>query len=255
MDELPDNEATAFNVIDNKWFLTKESVLLTKHGCANMQEMVIPGDVSIHESTACLYLDESDGKNVVVVDCSEHACANTRCLNDAGAVVEELTVRNYSSGIKHSPHNIWHAFFPDKMHNSNKLLIEIQNDTMNFSRLEDKEHALCNALDSPGVTRMKMLSQSGFSQYFVKNTLNYAKANLVDCNSAPNISNEITSRVSSVHEALSLREWLKSGRNKVDKLKSMYIFKQILDLIDSSHSRGEPLLALRPSCFKLMPLN
>ncbi|KAJ0431422.1 putative non-specific serine/threonine protein kinase [Helianthus annuus] len=44
-------------------------------------------------------------------------------------------------------------------------------------------------------------------------------------------------------------------RITVDKSKSMYIFKQILDLVDSSHSRGEPLLALRPPCFKLTPLN
>ncbi|KAI3812782.1 hypothetical protein L1987_17494 [Smallanthus sonchifolius] len=252
--------------------------------------MLLPGDVNIQESSTGLYTDVSDGKNVARADTSEHACTRSRCLDDAGAIVEELTVRNYSSGNletgasctkekTHSPHNIWHAFFPDKVHNSNKQQqIKIQSNTMNLSGREDRQPASCNTLVSPSAIRTKMLSQSGFSQYFVKNTLkgkgvicsgpgpagdalvhirgrNHPKAPLMDCNSAPDSSKEITGHPTSFHEALSLREWLKSGQNKVDKSKSMYIFKQILDLVHSSHARGEALLALRPSCFKLMPLN
>ncbi|KAK1438493.1 hypothetical protein QVD17_04302 [Tagetes erecta] len=277
MDELMDNEATAVDVIDGKQFLAKDNGFLTKHGRLNMQEMLmIPGDVNIQESTTCLYID---GKNVARVDTSEHACANTRCLDDAGAIVEELTVRNYSSGNleihassikerKQSTHNIWHAFFPHKMHNSNRQQTEIQSNTI---QCEDKQPGSCNTLVSPTVIRTKMLSQSGFSKYFVKNTLkgkgvicsgtspdrdhNRPKSTLMDGNSTHDSSKETTANPYSVYEELSLREWLKSGQNKVDKSKSMYIFKQILDLVDSSHSRGEVLLALRPSCFKLMPLN
>ncbi|KAK9053017.1 hypothetical protein SSX86_029647 [Deinandra increscens subsp. villosa] len=261
--ELVDNEATAVNVIG--------SGFLTKLGRENMQEMIIPDDINIQEST------------------TEHEFTSNRCLDDAGAIVDELTVRNYSSGNletgasstkekKNSPHNIWHTLFPDKMHSSNKQHIEIRNDAINVSRLEDKEPGSCNMVVSPSGIRTKMLSQSGFSRYFMKSTLkgkglvcsgpdlahdalvhvhdqNHPKGALMDRNYAPDSTKEITGRTSSVHEASSLREWLKSGQNKVDKSKSMDIFKQILDLVDSSHSRGEALLALRPSCFKLMPLN
>ncbi|KAD3641474.1 hypothetical protein R6Q59_004085 [Mikania micrantha] len=270
MDEQVDNEATEVNATGRRRFLAKESGFLTKHGSSNMQEMLIPGDVNIQDSTR------------------EHKCTSTRSLDDSGAVVEELTVRNYSSdnletGASntkekiHSPHNIWYAFFPDKMHNSNKR-VEIQSGTMNLSQLEDKQSSPCGMLVYPSATRTKMLSQSGSSQYFVKNTLkgkgvicngpgpahdalvhvrgqNHPKAGLMICNSAPDSSKEITGCASGVHEALSLREWLKSGQNQVDKSKSMHIFKQILDLVDTSHSRGEALIALRPSHFKLMPLN
>ncbi|XP_076915437.1 protein SPA1-RELATED 2-like [Bidens hawaiensis] len=247
MDASVDNEANTVNVYDSKRFRTNESRFLTKHGrSSNTQEMVIPDGVNIQESTS----------------------TSTRCLDDAGAIVEELTIRNCSSGDMetglalsakeriHGSHNTWHAFFPDKTHNSNKQ-VKVQNDTVNVSRLEEKRPALCDTFVSPSVTRSRMLSQSGFSKYFAKNTLkgkgvissrdqDHIKAGLVDCNSAPDTS---------VHEGLSLREWLKSGQNKVDKSKSMCIFKQILDLVDSSHSRGEVLLSLRPSCFKLTPLN
>ncbi|KAI3713552.1 hypothetical protein L1987_72131 [Smallanthus sonchifolius] len=185
--------------------------------------MLIPGDVNILESSTGLYTDVSDGNNVGRVDTSEHACTSSRCLDDAGAIVEELTVRNYSSG------------------------------NLETGR-EDRKPASCNTLVSPSAIRTKMLSQSGFSQYFVKNTLkgkgvicsgpgpagdalvhirgrNHPKAPLMDCNSAPDSSKEITGHPTSVHEALSLREWLKSGQNKVDKSKSMHIFNQILDLV------------------------
>ncbi|GMH29760.1 hypothetical protein Nepgr_031603 [Nepenthes gracilis] len=52
----------------------------------------------------------------------------------------------------------------------------------------------------------------------------------------------------------SLREWLKSVRNELHKVSSWSIFRQILELVDSFHSRGTALLDLRPSCFRLLPL-
>ncbi|KAK9076657.1 hypothetical protein SSX86_004991 [Deinandra increscens subsp. villosa] len=277
MDELVDGEANSINFIDSKRFLIKENGFLIDHGSSNMQEMLIPGDVNIQESNF-------KGKNVARVDTSERACTSPRSLDEAGTMVEELTVRNYNSGNlekgapstkdkTHSPDNIWHAFFPEEMHNPHKQQIDNQNDIVDRSRREDKQPASSNTLLSPNGIRTKILSQSGFSQYFVKNTLkgkgvicggpgpgpapdalvhirgqNHPKAALINLNSTPDSNKEIT-----VHEGLSLRGWLKAGQNKVDKSKNMYIFKQILDLVDSYHSRGEALLALRPSCFKLTP--
>ncbi|KAI3787571.1 hypothetical protein L1987_42138 [Smallanthus sonchifolius] len=358
MDELVDGEAASVNVIDSKRFLSKESGFLMEHESSNMQEMIIPGDVNIQERKVGFHLDGLKGKNVARVDTSEHACTSPRRVDEAGTMVEELTVRNYNSGNletgasstkdkMHSPHNFWHAFFPDEMHNPHKQQIENQNDTVDHSRREDKQPASSNTLLSPNGIRTKILSQSGFSQYFVKSTLkgkgvicsgpgpardalghirgqnhpkavlvnfnsapdsskeataheglardalghirgqNHPKAALINFNSAPDSSKEATvheglahdalghirgqyhpkaalinfnsaldsSNETTVHEGLSLREWLKSGQNKVDKSRNLYIFKQILDLVDSSHSRGEALQALRPSCFKLTPLN
>lgn len=288
MDELVDGEAASVNVIDGKRFRTKESGFLMENRSSDMQEMLIPGGVSMQESKVGLRLDGFKGKNVARVDASGHASTSPRGVDEAERVVEELTVRNYNSGNletgasntkdkRHSPNSIWHAFFPDEMHNLQKEQIENQNDTVDHSRHDGKQPASSNTLLSPNGIRTKILSQSGFSQYFVKNTLkgkgvicsspgpgpdrdsirhirgqSHPDVALNNFNSAPDSSK---ASLSTVQEGLSLREWLKAGQNRVDKSKSMYVFKQILDLVDSSHSRGEALQALRPSCFKLTPLN
>ncbi|KVH95351.1 G-protein beta WD-40 repeat-containing protein [Cynara cardunculus var. scolymus] len=315
MDEIAANEATAINNIDSKRFLRKESGFLPSRRSSNMlemQEMLIPGDINVQESKMGLFIDVLDGKNVTRVDTSEHACVSPRFVDDTGTMVEELTVRNCNSGnleigassardkMMHKGQNNWQQFhrraegavtgvwedsgstlFPELL--NNKQQSENQKDTMDNSRREEKQPALCNTLLSPGGIRTKILSQSGFSQYFVKNTLkgkgvicsgpshdglvhirdqNHQKDALRDFNSAPDSSKETIvhpsdgiaeswPNVSGVHDGLCLREWLKAGQNKVDKSKSLYIFKQILDLVDSSHSRGVALQALRPSSFKL----
>ncbi|KAJ0913938.1 putative transcription factor WD40-like family [Helianthus annuus] len=272
MDQLVDGEAASDNLVDGKRFMAKESGFLLEHGSSNVQEMVIPGD-------------DYKGKNVARVDTTEHAWTSPRSVDAAGMMVEELTVRNFDSGnvetggsgLKdkmRSSNNVWNTFFPDEM-NSLHTQVENQNDVADRSRSrqEDNQPASLNTLLSPNGIRTKILSQSGFSQYFVKSSLkgkgvicsgpgparealgrirgpNHPQAALVSLNSTPNSTTETT-----VHEGLSLREWLKAGQNKVDKSKNMDIFKQILDLVDASHSRGEPLQALRPSCFKLTPQN
>ncbi|KAL7609745.1 hypothetical protein Lser_V15G09966 [Lactuca serriola] len=300
MDELVGNEGTAVTDIDNKLFLRRGSSNMLE-----MEEMLIPGDVNVQENTMGLYLDVLDGKNVARVDTSAHACTSPRCVNDPGVMVEELTVKSYDSGnlkidassMKGKMHNaqikwqhlhqraegkltgVWEdsgsTIFPELMNNNQQ--IENQNDTIDLSLREDKQPASTsgNMLLSPGGIRTKILSQSGFSQYFVKNTLkgkgvicngpardgllahirgqNHPNAGLIDSKSAPDSIKE--TNVSHVHDSLSLREWLKAGHNKVDKSKSLYIFKQILDLLDSSHSQGVALQTLRPSCFKLMTSN
>ncbi|GMH22666.1 hypothetical protein Nepgr_024509 [Nepenthes gracilis] len=52
----------------------------------------------------------------------------------------------------------------------------------------------------------------------------------------------------------SLREWLKSGHNELHKVSNLAIFRQILELVNLSHSKGKILLDLRPSYFKISPL-
>lgn len=57
------------------------------------------------------------------------------------------------------------------------------------------------------------------------------------------------------HDSVSLRQWLKFGRNKRNKVKGLHIFKQIVDVVSNSHSKGVALHDLRPSYFKLLQSN
>lgn len=58
----------------------------------------------------------------------------------------------------------------------------------------------------------------------------------------------------SVGDGISLREWIETGKSKVNKVESLHIFKQVLNLVDLAYSRGSFLQDLRPSCFKLIEL-
>ncbi|CAB81212.1 COP1 like protein [Arabidopsis thaliana] len=141
------------------------------------------------------------------------------------------------------------------------------------------------ALSHEGI-KTKMLSQSGFSQFFVRKTLkgkgvtfrgppnNRSKARnmdqqtvassgsaLVIANTSAKISSSIPlAAYDDTHrgcggEGLSLREWLKSERQEVNKAECMYIFRQIVDHVDCSHSQGVVLCDLRPSSFKIFKEN
>lgn len=59
----------------------------------------------------------------------------------------------------------------------------------------------------------------------------------------------------SLHRGITLREWLKHGHCKRDKVESLLIYRQIVELVDSAHSQGVALQDLRPSCFNLLPSN
>ncbi|KAL7251239.1 hypothetical protein ACSBR1_013132 [Camellia fascicularis] len=54
---------------------------------------------------------------------------------------------------------------------------------------------------------------------------------------------------------VSLREWLKAGQYKANKVNSFHIFRQIVGLVDISHAKGVALQDLQSSCFKLLTSN
>ncbi|KAG7552720.1 WD40 repeat [Arabidopsis thaliana x Arabidopsis arenosa] len=168
----------------------------------------------------------------------------------------------------------------------------------------ERNHVPVEALSHEGI-KTKMLSQSGFSQFFVRKTLkgkgvtfrgpphNISKASnmdqqtvassgsaLVIANTSAKISSSIPlaaydglpclpsnaskpsscANPSDIHrgcggEGLSLREWLKSEGQEVNKAECMYIFRQIVDHVDCSHSQGVVLCDLRPSSFKIFKEN
>ncbi|KAI4338710.1 hypothetical protein MLD38_023734 [Melastoma candidum] len=141
-----------------------------------------------------------------------------------------------------------------------------------------------------GAMRTKMLSKSGFSEFFIKHTLKgkgviqrdvprdrisiQAQAdNNVRVDTGPKlISNEVVipaavgvlphvdkvadpNVLGNAEDGVNLGVWLRDGKNDIDKMERLNLFRQIVNFVDSHHSRGIAIQVLRPSCFKLMPSN
>ncbi|KAJ4953689.1 hypothetical protein NE237_030521 [Protea cynaroides] len=141
---------------------------------------------------------------------------------------------------------------------------------------------------SPGGVRSKVLSASGFSEFFLKNSLkgkgvlhrnsgaqdgtdvavagkNKGKttfltglasdASLDDSAKKEDHPSQIAAGIcpNVFCDEISLRGWLKSCSRKINKVESMHIFRQIVELVDLSHSQGVALPDIRPSCFRLLP--
>ncbi|XP_057980744.1 protein SUPPRESSOR OF PHYA-105 1-like isoform X2 [Malania oleifera] len=136
-------------------------------------------------------------------------------------------------------------------------------------------------------TQSKILSISGFSPFFAKRT----KGKGIECQSPEACSgfgNEIVAQNSKTlahrvafgalldsstshdqssphsfdkvdpnffYDGINLRNWLKPGCRNIDKAKSLYLFKQIVELVDFAHSHELALQDLCPSCFILLPEN
>ncbi|KAL5551925.1 hypothetical protein UlMin_002101 [Ulmus minor] len=147
-----------------------------------------------------------------------------------------------------------------------------------------------NGSNAPGNFRTKILSKSGFSEYFVKNTLKgkgvvckgpandgchdsrernktqVARGIMAASDTSPGLVDKIVNPPSCVVkpvsraggsdcEGVNLREWLKSACLQVNKVERLNIFKQIVELVDCSHTKGIVLHGLRPSYFKLQSSN
>ncbi|GFZ06637.1 SPA1-related 2 [Actinidia rufa] len=144
----------------------------------------------------------------------------------------------------------------------------------------------------PAGIRTKILSKSGFSEYFVKNTLKgkgvifkgparegfgtefrgqphpkAAGTPMVAFDAPLSLSSKTVMTPSrgggsgvgvclnAFNDGVNLRDWLKAGHCKAKKMESLCIFRQIVDFVDVSHSQGVALKDIRPSCFKLLRSN
>lgn len=168
-----------------------------------------------------------------------------------------------------------------------KLSSDDRNDRMENLPHAENEGASDNNL---GGIRTKIISKSGFSEFFVKQTLKgkgtihkgpphhgfhveSRDQNNVKLTGSPMVSSDVSQSLalknempspegvaeirpgSADHGGVSLRQWLKVGRHKASKAKCLYIFRQIVDLVNHSHSQGISLKNLRPSSFRLLPSN
>ncbi|XP_055821651.1 protein SPA1-RELATED 2 [Solanum dulcamara] len=157
--------------------------------------------------------------------------------------------------------------------NQNTLNENRNLDTENLQNNGDKA-VLNNVLPSSEGIRSKIISKSGFSEYFVKSTLKgkgiICKTQLPRVSAREsrgqihsqciNASSTVASMDAFVNpnvyqNGISLRERLKAGGNKLNKDEGLYIFKQVLGLVDFAHSQGISVQDLRPSCFKLLRSN
>ncbi|KAF2297912.1 hypothetical protein GH714_005331 [Hevea brasiliensis] len=165
------------------------------------------------------------------------------------------------------------------------------NEVMEQPNVEHRE--LSHNTVSHGGIRTKILSKSGFSEFFVKNTLKgkgiifrgphhesprfvpkdekdenngKAAAGTVAASNSLQTLGAKTAMPSSFsiagprpagsnHDGVGLRHWLNAQQHKANKVECLHIFRQIVDLVDYSHSQGVALHDLWPSSFKLLRSN
>ncbi|CAI9784659.1 unnamed protein product [Fraxinus pennsylvanica] len=98
MDETVSDELTEVGVEDVTHVRSKGCELSLKPGSSSMlehNEMFMPCEDDYHEKLNYLVSDTLDVKNLERIGSSEHASTSPRCMDGAGIVVEELTLRNY----------------------------------------------------------------------------------------------------------------------------------------------------------------
>ncbi|CAL5360170.1 unnamed protein product [Camellia sinensis] len=333
MSEEVDDEVAA---VDGTYLQGKDG----EYNTLESHEMIIPCEGQYHRDSSLAFATILEVKNPDGSGVSQHPCASPHCIDDAGVIVEELTLRNYNNEniaivgtsndrdrVQTRQQNQWQHLYQIAGGQGSSSSRE---DTLykdygqaksnawenvgytvfpeflgqrqpNDHHNDDTEHLLNNEnktvasnMSTPrGGIRTKILSKSGFSEYFVKNTL---KGKGVICKGPtrevigaelggqsqtnskvagtdvvafdPPLNSCIKTVVppshgiaghglglcpNAFHDGVSLREWLKAGHCKANKVKSLYIFRQIMNLVDFSHSQGVALQDLRPSCFKLLP--
>uniref|UniRef100_A0A2P2JG78 Protein SPA1-RELATED 2 isoform X2 n=1 Tax=Rhizophora mucronata TaxID=61149 RepID=A0A2P2JG78_RHIMU len=192
----------------------------------------------------------------------------------------------YPDNGKQTASNARYSSFPDVL--DNKTSSDDCNEVV--GQLKSTGHNQDSNMSSRGGIQTKIMSKSGFSEFFIKSTLKGkgivfrgprldgvrlesrgtnnvkdAASNIKGSSPLWGLSADTAMPSSfglarpraggSVHEGVSLREWLKTGRHKINKVECLHIFRQIVDVVDYSHSQGTPLRDLCPSCFKLSQMN
>ncbi|KAL0324229.1 UNVERIFIED_CONTAM: protein SPA1-RELATED 2 [Sesamum calycinum] len=160
-----------------------------------------------------------------------------------------------------------------------------QNATVENLLGNDAKGTSADILYSSGGIRTKILSRSGFSEYFIKSTLkdkgvihkapaqrgygtesgvqDHLKSGVVglansvaplDSSAEPHGLPEPCTSLNSdnIGDGINLRDWLVSARNNANKVERLSLFRRIVHLVDFSHSNGAFLQDLRPSCFKVL---
>lgn len=299
------------------------------------QEMVIPVDGGYSQDYPHEFTDILEGKNLNRcknnVKLSDQPECSPHCMDDAGVMVEELTVKNHNGsnlaiiGPSNnrarllSRHSQWQHLYQlgsgsgsgssriDTSYKNNGQAVTPGLENGGYTsfpeafagrasrndcgeELEEMKGTDNKGGDTHGSIRTKILSKSGFPEFFVKSTLkgkgiirrgvqlegfnvehrNPKNARIAggitlasDSSLQPDVKpvipalyrkSEHKHRGSSL-DGISLREWLKVPNQTVNKIKCLYIFRQVVELVDRSHARGVLLHDLRPSSFRMLTTN
>ncbi|KAK5777732.1 protein SPA1-RELATED 2 isoform X1 [Gossypium arboreum] len=341
MDEEIIEEVAPIDAAEGAHLQGKEVEYLVKPDNCNLlvsQEMVIPVEVNAsfrvlgdvlegknaleHGCTSpCTYNDENDmveeltlrnynGSNIPVVGTSKDR-EKTQMRQNHWQHLYQLASGSGSGGscgkmdnsqaMPSMPLDARCASFPEIL--GHKPLSDGQTEAA-AQLIGGENNEVSGSQPSHGGIKTKILSKSGFSEFFVKTTLkgkgiicrgpshdasrvdirhrNNTKSTgqtmvapippvkaagspLVASNTSLILDNRavVTSPNGIIvpragerdHDGINLREWLKVQSHKANKAECLYIFRQIVDLVDYSHSQGAILHDLRLSCFKLLQAN
>lgn len=299
------------------------------------QEMLIPIDGGYSQDYPHELTDILEGKNLNRcknnVKLSDQPECSPHCMDDAGVMVEELTVKNHHGsnlaiiGPSNnrarllSRHSQWQHFYQlasgsgsgsSRLDASYKnigqaVITGLENGGYTSfpesfagrasrndcgEELEEMKAIDNKGGDAHGSIRTKILSKSGFPEFFVKNTLkgkgiirrgvplegfnvehrnpkNARNAGGITLASDSSLQHDVKTVTPSMYrkserklrgsalDGINLREWLKVPHRKVNKIKCLYIFRHIVELVDRSHARGVLLHDLRPSSFRILTKN
>lgn len=207
----------------------------------------------------------------------------------SGSSQGDTACRDNGQPMSTGKEDMGYSSFPDAL--AQKPFVDGHNESV--EELTNAENRGVLGSTNSGI-RTKILSKSGFSEFFVKSTL---KGKGIICKGpqgpqhdgyhlesrdrnsmkigcatavASDTSHSLDAKVvtppsygvkaatrigGSGCDGVTLRKWLKIGRVEVNKYERLHIFKQIVDLVDYSYCQGIPLYDLHPSYFKLMPSN
>ncbi|XWS50059.1 hypothetical protein CRYUN_Cryun12cG0055700 [Craigia yunnanensis] len=344
MNEGLADEVASIDAAEGAHLQGKEVEYLVKPDSCNMlesQEMVIPGEVNALENSFHILGDVLEGKNVLEHGCMSPCFIDdaddmveeltVRNYNSCNLPMvgtsnnrERMQMRQNhwqhfyqlvggsgsggscgnrenSQAMPSMSQDVGYASFSE--FSGRKPLSDGQNEATE-QLMSGDNNEVSGSRPSDGGIKTKILSKSGFSEFFVKTTL---KGKGIICRGPSNDASRVeprhqnnvkstegtmvapnpplkaagipvvasntslilgnrTGMTSSYgivgprargcdHDGMNLREWLKAQCRKANKVERLYIFRQIVDLVDYSHSQGVILHDLHLSCFKLLQAN
>lgn len=234
-------------------------------------------------------MDEKDPSACVTSSCSEHPTATATAnfsVQDARPVVEELTVENMHQIALSSGHQVFRQRQLQHLPQLPSEILGSQDSSAAMARFGEEnvgmpshipvqkpllireidERMLSNEQSREAEKIMKgkgifSCSADGVKDWEPEKPMSEAKVaspaslEAISSTDKPLLHGIDKSGLEISHDGTNLRELLKPGYRKINKLESLQLFRQIVELVDFAHSQGVVLLDLRPSHFVLLSSN
>ncbi|XP_020520321.1 protein SPA1-RELATED 4 isoform X2 [Amborella trichopoda] len=205
------------------------------NGGKDLRKSTISPEFGVHESLMTQNYQKQDHINTAGISVSNEMCSTSSDMSGVRLPGCEIRTKMLSSSgfarflVKNSlkEKGISYRHFESRngTHNMNGGKPNSRNDANAIKINSDTSHSFASEAD-----RFSKHSDSG-------------------------VEVDIPSPNNDDHNSISLRERLKPGQRKMNKLESLHVFQQILVMVDAAHSRGVVLRDLRPSFFMVSSLN